>query len=127
MFCTEGYVFQVHVCTRTTPHADFKPILRIKKPLAFLHKANILNALAFFKNVVSLLLDFLGPSEWPLFLCGPFLMGPAQRELVGVKAPSLLPTPRKLAQPMRPIFQSQFREFADSLDASVSAAVLGGD
>ena len=31
MFCTEGYVFEVHVCTRTTPHADFKPILRIKK------------------------------------------------------------------------------------------------
>ena len=54
----------------------------VVKATGGLHKGNTLAALAVFKKSALLLLDFLGFSEWALFLCGPLLIGPLQRAIL---------------------------------------------
>ena len=80
----------------------------VVKATGGLHKGSTLAALAVFKKSALLLLDFLGFSEWALFLCGPLLIGPLQRKELGICASSLLPTTRQLTG--RPQFKSQLKE-----------------
>jgi len=115
-----GVSRRAHLLSELSSAMSPRPVV---KATGGLHKGSTLAALAVFKKSALLLLDFLGFSEWALFLCGPLLIGPLQRKELGICAPSLLPTTRQLAG--RPRFKSQLKELGDSLDSAVSAAVLG--